>query len=166
MSDYNRIIIVVNKYWECDPICWVLTNKYINETCHVALKWPQLLTYPSYGPVKVDPRGNSTPRMIYEMGDSHIEIWCISDLLSIFPDKPAYQSSSERKMDVIGKIFDYSASPVELVIAVGTASSGPFCPPYGDKSHENINGSVIIGSKIFMHDGHPEVDGAVIILTK
>lgn len=58
-------------------------------------------------------------------------------------------------MEVLGDIFNYSSLPVELVVAVGTASSGPYCPTYQGAQQSNINGSVIVGSKIFMHDGHP-----------
>ena len=84
---------------------------------------------------------------------TQVEIWCISDLLSKFPNTPAYQSSSQRKMGVLADGFSYDALPISLVVAVGTASSGPFCPPH---KQENINGSVLIGTKIFMHDGHPD----------
>jgi hypothetical protein len=148
----SRTLIVVNKYWECDPVCWVLTNKYLNDCCKITLPWPQLINYPSYGPVATVP---TTPRLIYSTTTTQVEIWCISDLLSIFPNTPDYQSSSQKKMEVLNKIFAYSDLPVNLVVAVGTASSGPFCPP---QQQNNINGSVVIGSKVFMHDGHPVTD--------
>ncbi len=32
-----RSLIVVNKYWECDPVCWALTSKYLYDTCGVKL---------------------------------------------------------------------------------------------------------------------------------
>jgi hypothetical protein len=155
MNTPTRILIVVNKYWECDPVCWVLTNEYLNETCGVELPWPNMVTYPWYGPV---PKQPSNPRMVYAVGNVIVEVWCISDLLTQFPNTPAYQSSSQRKMDVLGRIFDYSSLPVGLVVAVGTASSGPFCPTFQGAAQTNINGSVVVGSKIFMHDGHPASD--------
>lgn len=157
MSQKPRVLIIVNKYWECDPVCWVLTNNYINTNgqCNIPLMWPDLLTYPANGPVKGLP---TTPRMIYDAENTSIEVWCISDLLSRFPNTPEYQSSSQIKMEVMGEIFTYSSAPVSLVVAVGTASSGPFYPMYQSLSQNNINGSVIIGSKVFMHDGHPASD--------
>ncbi|HBF33187.1 TPA: hypothetical protein DDW35_01360 [Candidatus Sumerlaeota bacterium] len=153
MSVQSRILIVVNKYWECDPVCWVLTNKYLNDCCKVSLPWPTLVNYPYYGPVPQP----STPRLIYTSADgtTQVEVWCISDLLSVYPNTSAYQSSSECKINVLPQIFTYSNLPVNLVVAVGTASSGPFYPPY---KQDNINGSVIVGSKVFMHDGHPASD--------
>lgn len=158
MNQKSRVLIIVNKYWECDPVCWVLTNSYINTNgqYNIPLMWPNLLTYPSYGPVPE--LSTTTPRMIYDAADSWIEVWCISDLLSRFPNTPEFQSSSQVKMELMGEIFAYSTAPVNLVIAVGTASSGPFYPPYQTKEQNNINGSVIIGSKIFMNDGHPATD--------
>lgn len=153
MATKKRMLFVVNKYWECDPVCWVLTNKYILDTCGIALKWPAILHYPTYGPLNV-----SSPRMVFELADARVEIWCISDLLARFPDTPDYQSSSERKMAVMPEIFSYSTMPVTLVAAVGTASSGPTCPPFDDKAQDDINGSVVVGSKVFMHDGHPASD--------
>lgn len=154
MSTQSRALIVVNKYWECDPVCWVLTNRYLNDNCGIKLSWPELVTYPSYGPVPTQP---PTPRLIYAAGNVQVEVWCISDLLSKYPNQPEFQSSSQCKMDVLSEVFSYSPLPVNLVTAVGTASSGPFSPPY-QTYPDNINGSVIVGSKVFMHDGHPAGD--------
>lgn len=159
MSTQSRVLIVVNKYWECDPVCWVLTNKYLSDCCGVKLPWPTLVMYPTYGPAPLPPTpGPQPPRLIYATEDLQVEVWCISDLLNRFPDTPEFQSSSQRKMDVLYEVFKYSPLPVQLVVAVGTASSGPFCPPYQEKSQDNINGSVVVGSKVFMHDGHPASD--------
>jgi hypothetical protein len=151
MATQSRLLIVVNKFWECDPVCWVLTSMYLKDKCKVNVPWAKLEHYPSYGPVQTQP---PTPRLIYSVGDVQLEVWCISDLLSIFP-KGEPQSSSLRKMEVLGKIFSYSSLPVHLVTAVGTASSGPFCPEFQGAQQVNINGSVVVGCKIFMHDGHP-----------
>jgi hypothetical protein len=111
--------------------------------------------YPSYGPAPTQP---PTPRLIFGTDSAQVEVWCISDLLSKFPNTAAYQSSSERKMDVLGQVFDYSPLPIGMVVAAGTASSGPFCPPYNNQAQCNINGSIVIGSQVFLHDGHPDGD--------
>jgi hypothetical protein len=159
MSVQTRKVIVVNKYWECDPVCWVLTNKYLSDNCGVNLPWPNLVRYPFYGPVPPQMPGQKPfPRLVYTAGTAQIEVWCISDLLIKFPPTADFQSSSQRKMEVLSDVFSYSPLPVTLVVAVGTASSGPFCPPFQGGYQDNINGSVVVGSKVFMHDGHPASD--------
>jgi hypothetical protein len=151
MGSTARYLIIVNKYWECDPVCWVLTNKYLNDNCGLCsgnMPWPTTMHYPVYGPQA--PSTPTQPRLIYNLGGVQVEVWCISDLLR--NSGAAYQSSSEEKMKVLPGAFNYSTIPVGLVVAVGTASSGPFCPPY---KQDNVNGSVVIGSRVFMHDAHP-----------
>jgi len=156
MSTQSRAVIVVNKYWECDPVCWVLTNKYLNDCCGIKLPWPRLLNYPIYGLVPLPPKPQPpAPRLIYATAKLQVEVWCISDLLNGFSAE--YQSSSQCKMEVLPAVFKYSPLPVKLVVAVGTASSGPFSPPY-QSYPDNINGSVVVGSKVFIHDGHPASD--------
>jgi hypothetical protein len=157
MPTKTRLVIVVNKSWECDPVCWVLTNSYLADTCNIVVPWPVLQTYPSRGPVPplhVPVR----PRLVWNAQNLTIEVWCISDLLSRFPPTSAYQSSSQCKMDVLEEIFAYSYDPVELVVAVGTASSGPDIPSMNGTPQTNINGSVVVGSHVFLHDGHPASD--------
>jgi len=73
-----------------------------------------------------------------------IEIWCVSDLLEHYPDEPRYQSSSQRKAEQLGKIFR-GREPI-LVVAVGTTAF---------PSHQSQNGNVVIGTKVFMHNTHP-----------
>jgi len=156
MHKKTRVIIVVNKYWECDPVCWVLTNKYINEQCGINMG-SQLtcLTYPSYGPVKVVCPEASLPRLTFNTDERIIEVWCISDLLSGSPEE--LQSSSEEKMRLMPIIFEYDLHhQIELVVAVGTASSGPDVARHPRFTSSNINGSVIIGSQVFMHNGGDE----------
>ncbi len=160
MTQKTRVITVVNKYWECDPVCWVLTNKYINDNgqCNIDLNvanTQRLITYPSYGPVKPESADETVPRIVYETDSRIIEIWCISDLLSnSTSDK---QSSSEEKMNLLPIIFDFKYKnmqcDIELVIAVGTASAGPSLSINPVFETDNINGSVVIGSNVFMHNG-------------
>ncbi|MBP2144433.1 hypothetical protein J2127_001616 [Methanococcus voltae] len=161
----KRVIVVVNKYWECDPVCWVLTNSYLldkhnygdNEKYIIDLDVENsltLLTYPTYGPAKPFEGSGTIPRMVFETEKRNIEVWCISDLLS--NSKSELQSSSEEKMRLLPQIYEYEYMgqklDIEMVIAVGTASAGPcvtFDSPFGT---ENINGAVVIGSNVFMHD--------------
>jgi hypothetical protein len=158
MTTKKRVIVVVNKYWECDPVCWVLTSKYINDQCKIDLNVAQSLknnNYPSYGPVKPPLAIYAVPRMIFETDVRVIEIWCISDLLS--NSSIDVQSSSEEKMNVLPVIFNYRNNgqklEIELVIAVGTASSGPSEAINRSFKTDNINGSVVVGSNVFMHNG-------------
>ena len=156
MSKKTRVIIVVNKYWECDPVCWVLTNKYINEQCGIELDARlTCLTYPSYGPVKSTRAEDTLPRLVLDTDFKTIEVWCISDLLSCSPEE--FQSSSEEKMKLLPIIFKYDIEKkIELVVAVGTASSGPGVAHNPVFKSSNINGSVVIGSQVFMHNGGDE----------
>lgn len=154
MTRRTRCVVVVNKSWECDPVCWVLTNRYLADTCGIVVPWPVLQTYPSCGPVPPQ-FGPVRPRMVWSSRETTVELWCLSDLLSVFPATPDFQSSSERKMQVLGDIFAYGTDPVELVVAVGTASSGPDVPTLDGKGQENVNGSVVVGGSVFLHDGHP-----------
>jgi|GEM_PF-1083347 len=158
MPAKKRVIVVVNKYWECDPVCWVLTSKYINDQCGINLNVAQSLknnNYPSYGPVKPPLAIYTVPRMFFETDSRVIEIWCISDLLSNSSND--LQSSSEEKMKLLPVIFNYRNCgrklEIELVIAVGTASSGPSEAINQSFKTDNINGSVVVGSNVFMHNG-------------
>jgi hypothetical protein len=61
-------------------------------------------------------------------------------------------------MKLLPIIFNYQNTgqklEVELVIAVGTASSGPSeTADQPDFKTDNINGSVVMGSNVFMHNG-------------
>ena len=150
MTAAARILIVVNKFWECDPVCGVLTGRALKDSAKVSVPWPVVLTYPSCGPVQGRP---FRPRMVFAVGPFQIELWCISDLLSVFPDTSEYQSSSECKMEVLPDMFRTgSPLPVALTVAVGTASAGPFCPPWQGEEQVNVNGSVIVGSRVYIHD--------------
>jgi hypothetical protein len=74
MRKKTRVIIVINKYWECDPVCWVLASKYINEQCGVELDaMLTCLTYPSYGPVKAICPEASLPRLTFDTDSKTIE---------------------------------------------------------------------------------------------
>ncbi|MDE5422485.1 hypothetical protein L3073_09735 [Ancylomarina sp. DW003] len=156
MCEKSRVVIVVNKYWECDPVCWVLTNKYIKEQCCIDFDCDiTCLTYPSYGPVKNENPKDTIPRLLFETDTRSIEVWCISDLMN--GCAPDLQSSSEEKMKYLPIIYNYDKEKeIELVIAVGTASSGPAITADSQFKTDNINGSVVVGSKVFMHNGGDE----------
>lgn len=136
---------MVNKWWECDPIVGVLLHRDARPRniprWPTALEHPRPITNPS---TPLMPEANPRPRLIFELAKVSVELWCISDLLTHLPDEPRYQSSSQRKVERLGLIF--RGEPPSLVIAVGTAAWP------GDVTE---NGSVVVGTAIFMHDCHP-----------
>lgn len=154
----KRIIVVVNKYWECDPVCNVLSSQYIrdNSQCPIDLYSKikvNYLTYPSYGPVVIADASKTQPRIEFITDNYIIEIWCISDLLCNSGE--ALQSSSEEKMRLLPYIYAYNNEMViDLVVAVGTASAGPSVGMSQGIEADNINGSVVVGTNVFMHNGY------------
>ena len=141
----KRVIVIVNKWWECDPLMSVLVND--NARPWPDLKWPQPLNHPRQRPdqQKLPPENQSpVPRAVFNLANIKVEVWCLSDLLEHLPDKPQFQSSSERKIAQLPKIF-VGQTP-DLVIAVGTA---------GLPGQVSENGSVVVGTRIFMHNAHP-----------
>jgi hypothetical protein len=137
----KRVVVVVNKWWECDPAMLVLLDP---RTASSKLHWPARLNHPHQQPDVGDPPGfvGATPRCVFKLAHVEAEIWCISDLLDDLP--AAYQSSTEKKAERLGSVSN-GAAPA-LVIAVGTA---------GYPSLDSENGSVVVGSQVFLHDGHP-----------
>jgi hypothetical protein len=143
----RRVVVVVNKYWECDPIIGVLLSDHawaLNRdrwpTFHT---FPHLRTNPPAGEQPPDP--SPRPRMTLTFPHTAVEIWCISDLLEHLPDKSKFQSSSSQKVARLPAIV--GAVAPDLVIAAGTAA-------FPDAA-QNHNGSVMVGTKVFLHDGQP-----------
>jgi hypothetical protein len=142
----KRVIVVVNKWWECDPVLFVLLN---NNARPNGFPWPSVIGSPRQRPdqnhLPVENR-NPLPRAIFHFPRSSVELWCISDLLEHLPDKASFQSSSEQKCHVLPRVFAYGEHP-DLVIAVGTAGLPT------DQVTEN--GNVAVGTKAFLHNAHP-----------
>jgi hypothetical protein len=142
----KRVLVIVNKWWECDPVCSVL----LNANAAPRELWPVLpIGYPRQRPDKNKlPAENPVPqpRLIYELTNTRVEVWCISDLLEHLPDIPKFQSSTEQKATILPKIF--KGDQPALVIAVGTAG-------YPQKYTQN--GSVTVGTRTFIHNPHSSV---------
>lgn len=141
-TDKQRIIVVANKWWECDPMMNVLLHEQARPA---QLGWPVSLNHPRQRPLKPSPETAPAPRAVFRMSSLDVEVWCISDLLEHLPDTADVQSSTEVKMRYLPRIFE-DKRPA-LIIAFGTAG-------YPDNATQN--GSVVIGSKVFMHDAHPK----------
>jgi hypothetical protein len=142
----KRVLVVANKWWECDPIMQVLLNDKARPAS--ALGWPDLPGHPRRRPAQKELPSeihSPVPRAIFSLSKTQVEVWCISDLLEHWPDEPCYQSSAERKIERLPKVFAGPAA--DFVVAIGTAAFP------GDLSE---NGSVFVGTKIFIHDAHPD----------
>jgi len=138
-----RVLVVVNKWWECDPALAAMVNNNARppnspwpEDLKPARRPPELIKVPNLHPV---------PRATFRYKTFFAEVWCISDLLDGLSS--AAQSSSEAKARRLPEIFLYGEQP-GLVIAVGTA-----CTP---NAAVNCNGGVAVGTSIFMHNGFPD----------
>ncbi len=138
-NDLKRVLIVVNKWWECEPIMFALFN---NNARPRELGWPYPVHYPCQ-----EHELSHNPRAVFTFSHTQVEIWCISDVLAKFPNISQYQSSSQRKMEEMPFIFQWSKQPADFVVAVGTAAAYP--------PDISVNGSVIVGTKVFLYNGHP-----------
>ncbi|MFZ1935349.1 MAG: hypothetical protein WCB27_05775 [Thermoguttaceae bacterium] len=139
-----RVLIIVNKWWEVDPLLFCLLSDYARPVGQ--LGWPVLHDHPRprRNPASPGVPAPAVPRAIFELSSACVEIWCISDILEHLPDEPRWQSSTERKAERLADVF---ASPKpSLVIAVGTAASG---------NQSSRNGSVVLGTKCFLHNSKP-----------
>lgn len=143
-------MVVINKWWECDPVLLAMLNDNARPP---GSPWPFPLQPPRPRPdSKHLPSENlkPTPRAVFTYSNFAAEIWCISDLLEHLDSQ--LQSSSEQKAKYLPKMFSYGPSP-DLVIAVGTAE-------FPDAAISE-NGNVVIGTKVFMFDGHPNGSNAL-----
>lgn len=140
-----RVLIVVNKWWECDPALSALLN---DNARPAGSPWPEDLKTPRRRPETTSiPNLHPVPRAIFPWKNFCAEVWCISDLLDGLDSTK--QSSSQAKFKRLCGIFPDGPCQEKpgLVIAVGTASA----PVEG----VNHNGCVVIGTGSFMHNGFP-----------
>jgi hypothetical protein len=141
----KRVVVVANKWWECDPMMNVLLHDQARDS--KTLGWPDPLNHPrrrTQAPLPEDP--SPKPRAVFHMTNIDAEIWCISDLLEHLPDVPKFQSSSEVKMKYLQRIIAAAKEAPALVVAFGTAG-------YPDNTTQN--GSVVVGTNVFMFNAHP-----------
>lgn len=149
----KKIIVIANKSWEADPMVNAILHekvrlkifsdfKIINHPFLIETKSKQIpdppalprITFSYTIPeVKADKKEETKPKV-----ECTIEIWCLQDIMD--PNKSS--SSTYEKWRVLPRIFE-AASPIDLVIAFGTA---------GIVDLGSCNGSVVIGSKFFIHN--------------
>lgn len=136
-----RVIVVVNKWWELDPLLFVLLHEWCRPAN--AFTWPTFNRHPRPRPASHTPEvPDPIARAVFMTSSAKIEIWCISDLLEHLENQ--YQSSSEKKAQQLWKVF--TGEPPALVIAFGTAAL---------PVEVSSNGSVVAGTRVFMHNCHP-----------
>jgi hypothetical protein len=141
----KRVVVVVNKWWECDPVMNVLLHAKARPG---NLAWPTVLNHPHPRPtdLPLPPQKPSfLPRAVYTYPAVDVEIWCISDLLEDLPDLTRFGSSSQRKAEALLRVFN-GRFP-DLVIAVGTAAF---------PTDSIMNGSVAVGTRAFIYNPNPD----------
>jgi len=136
-----RIVIVINKWWECEPAIAAMLNS--NACPQQNAPWPKPLNSPLQRPAGIAPPFLN-PRAVFGYVKFQAEVWCVSDLLNNVDS--SCQSSSSMKAALLPQIFASKPTP-DLVVAVGTASSATTSP--------SRNGGIAIGTAVFLHDAHP-----------
>jgi hypothetical protein len=146
-----RIVVVVNKWWECEAVLAAMLNtnafpSALSNGTVIAAPWYDTLSSPRS---QATDAHNATSRATfsYKQGSDvifSVEVWSVSDLL----EKTDQASSSSAKKDrLAAKLFVPKTPMPDLVIAVGTAGTASEEP--------NRSGGVAIGGQIFMHNAHP-----------
>lgn len=141
----KRIVVIANKGFEADPLVHVLLSERgaprEQNLGDVALRsYPRIRKKEQRRRQQVPPATQPLITIaVPQAGRPHasVEVWCIEDLMD-----PAVSSSSTlEKARVLTNLF--AAAPADFVIAFGTAAI-PEPRPF--------NGSVVVGSKVFVHD--------------
>jgi hypothetical protein len=133
-----RVVVVANKWFEADPLMSVLTNPAARPQGLPVLEnilWPRA-QQTSLGAILERPRAT-----LFLDGERSIlvEIWCLQDLMNPFL---SYSNTAE-KARVLSTIATYGKA-VDFVVAFGTAGYA--------LEGENLNGSTVLGSNVFVHN--------------
>jgi hypothetical protein len=132
----KRILLIANKIFEVEPILNALLNATMNPA---VLQSPPAINLPY-----LCDAGKYCPRAIWtNFPGQQFELWCIQDIM---PASSNYSSSSI-KAAAMPNILAYATGDIGMVVALGTAASGSI--------QENNNGSVVMGSNVFIHNYHP-----------
>jgi hypothetical protein len=136
----RRVVIVVNKWWEADPLCSVLIHDKARPREFSDFVIDRFPARRAVKPVPGSPRPPdppSSPRLKFDYSGDAVELWCLEELMN-----PAESSSSSaEKARVLPGVF--AAGAPALTVAFGTA---------GIREGVHVNGSVVIGGKTFIHD--------------
>lgn len=134
----KKILVIINKNWETEPVLNALTNPKLRPS---GLPFPEIINTPRDGNNRMD-----IPRAVFKLNSKsgetlRITVRCIEDLMAA----DVNTSSSLEKYKVLPSII--SAEAADLIISVSTANY-----PDPDNTH---NGTVIIGGNFFIHDANP-----------
>ena len=142
----KRILIVVNKSWEADPLVAVFQNEQaLPPNLPKSAKPPKVTITLNDGATQtVDARLCLASHNAAGDVLATAEVWCIKNLMDLSSSKKAEESSSFEKARVLGEMTKLGPS-ADIVIAFGTAG---FVDP---RSH---NGSVVVGTNVFVHNPH------------
>jgi len=138
----KRVMLIANKWWEADPLCWVLfhdkarPNVFFDYEVH---NYPvQRVPNQTKEPRPRDPA--AIPRFTFNCLDATVEVWCLEELMN-----PAENpSSAAEKARVLPASIASGPTP-DLVIAFGTA---------GSRGGLQINGCVVVGRRVYIHDAY------------
>jgi hypothetical protein len=136
----RRVMLIANKWWEADPLCWVLFHEKARPSVFSDFKihnYPvqRILNRPTE-PKPQDPP--ALPRFTFKCIDATVEVWCLEELMN-----PAENpSSTSEKARVLPAAIASGPAP-DLVVAFGTA---------GLKAEVSMNGCVVVGRRVFIHD--------------
>jgi hypothetical protein len=146
----KRIVVVANKGFEADPLVHVLLSERgtprEQELGDVAWRsYPRLRKKEQRRRQQMPPATEPLITIgVPKAGRPHasVEIWCIEDMMN-----PAVSSSNTlEKARVLTNLF--ATAPADFVIAFGTAAI---------PEPRRFNGSVVVGSKVFVHDPYAGV---------
>ena len=130
----KRILVIINKNWEADPIVAVLMNKKARPGNFPANDKPPSIHV-------TDNSGKDREiwaRALFRSPKATAEVWCVQDLM----DPNVSSSSTFEKARVLPALFAI-AHEAELVLAIGTAAFP------GEETH---NGCVTVGTNCFIYD--------------
>ena len=136
----RRVMLIANKWWEADPLCWVLFHEKARPSVFSDFKIynspVQRLFDRLTEPKPQDP--SALPRFTFECMDVNVEVWCLEELMN-----PAENPSrTSEKARVLPSAIASGPAP-DLVVAFGTA---------GLKAEVSMNGCVVVGRRVFIHD--------------
>jgi hypothetical protein len=156
-----RIVVLANKWWECEAMLAAMLNTNAFPPSLVKKDNTKIVTSPWYDTLfspraqGTDDAYKATSRATFNYDDDaesqvfSVEVWSVSDLLE--KTDPSGSSSSAKSAHMAAKLF---AAPLpDLVIAVGTGGTVRELP--------NRSGGIAIGGQVFLHNAHvPETPDA------
>jgi hypothetical protein len=134
------IQVLANKDWEVDPLIAVLKSPASWPDAFKSAKFAEKPPSFTLRDQRGEPRWTYTARVLIDLMNADIEVWCIRDLMEA---PPAHRSSSQEKARVLDLLKKHHGKKPSLVVAFGTAAF---------PDDVSRNGGVAIGSAAFVHN--------------